>query len=405
MALLGAAGNPHRNYPTIHIAGTNGKGSTAAMIASVLTASGYRTGLYTSPHLRSFSERIRIDGKKITESEVVECIRLFKPEIVARKATFFEATTAIAFKYFSDQSVDVAVIETGLGGRLDATNVISPELCVITDIGIDHTAHLGKTLKEIAFEKGGIIKPGVRCITTASNKDTLRELHRVARSQKSELIEADHLASEHVFSSTLSETNLDVRISRILFRGLTLPLSGMHQIRNLRGALTALRCLSAAGRFGKITEGSIRRGLAEIRVNTGLRGRLDVINLSPMMIADVAHNPEGMRVLTEGLRQLLPGRYVVVFGVMSDKNYREMIRVIVPFARILIAVSPHTPRALGSGEIVSCVHATGGRALKGVDTANCLEIALNEVRTNEAIVITGSHYVVGEAFEHAGIVP
>jgi len=375
------------------------------MIASVLTASGYRTGLYTSPHLRNFSERIRIDGKKITESEVVEYIKLFKPEIVARKATFFEATTAIAFKYFSDQSVDVAVIETGLGGRLDATNVITPELCVITDIGIDHTAHLGKTLKEIAFEKGGIIKPGVCCVTTASNKDALRELRLIARSQKSELVEADKFSSEHVLSCALSETKLDISISGIVFHNLTLSLSGMHQIRNLRGALTALCCLSAAGRFGKITEGSIRRGLAGIRVNTGLRGRLDVINLSPLIISDVAHNPEGMRVLTEGLRQLLPGRFVVVFGVMSDKNYSEMIRVIVPFARILIAASPRTPRALGSGKIVSCVHTAGGRAVEGVDTANCLEIARNEVRTNETIVVTGSHYVVGEVFEHIGIVP
>jgi dihydrofolate synthase / folylpolyglutamate synthase len=353
----------------------------------------------------NFSERIRIDGKKISESDIIKYTKLYKKEIIKQKATFFEATTAIAYKYFSDQSVDAAVIETGLGGRLDATNVITPVLSVITDIGIDHTAHLGKTIKKIAYEKGGIIKPGICCITTAGNENALHELRRIAHLKKSELIECDKLSFESVKEMGLEGTRLDFKIPGLILRNLVLPLSGAHQIRNLRGALTALQWLSTEGKFKNISESNIRNGLSKIRFNTGLRGRLDIVNQAPLMIADVAHNPEGIRVITEGLKMMFPSRFVVVFGVMADKDYREMMHIIAPITRFLIASALRTPRALGSNEIVRIANQEGIRAVKGVDTAKCIAIARNEVRCNEGILLAGSHYLIGEAFEGIGIIP
>jgi len=403
--LLSQTENPHQNFPSIHIAGTNGKGSIAAMIASVLSSSGYRTGLYTSPHLCNFTERIRIDGKKIDEKLVSEYVKLFRPLILRKKATFFEATTAIAFKYFSDSQVDIGVIETGLGGRLDATNIIQPVLCIISNIGLDHTDILGKSISKITSEKGGIIKNGVPCITNNHNTHVLKILSKIVRSKNADLIIADRLVKVTVKNMFLTGSLLDVIIGQNEYKNIYLNLGGDYQISNMKGALAALEFLKEQNGFKKITEKSLKRGLSEIEKYTGLRGRLDVISYSPLTIVDVAHNPDGVEKTMNFLKKLIPPKSVFIFGVMKDKNYQEMLEYILPKSRVIITAHPNTSRALDPVKIISYIQQRGGKAFFGGKLSKCIEIAKKEIRSNEPLIILGSHYVAGDAFTAMGIVP
>ena len=395
-ALLFSLGNPERRFPSIHLAGTNGKGSTSAMIASILTASGYRTGLYTSPHLVDFEERIRIDGKKIPREEVIQYTDRMKPEIRKNRATFFEVTTAMAFQYFAESKVDIAVVETGLGGRWDATNVILPELSVITNIGLDHTEYLGNTLSRIAFEKGGIIKPGVPCVTGVDQRGPLGVLRRLARIRGSELITAGGNSSVSVAGRSLTLIHVNLRTPGGRYDGLAVGLAGDHQARNAQLAVLAAEELGRKESFRQISRDSIVGGLESIRKNTGLHGRLDMIRRDPMLIADVAHNPDGTATLTRALKALGAGEYVTLFGVMRDKNYRAMMEALAPHSRLAIGVRPHGGRALETETIVEGFQSAGCRALNGGTVKSGLDLALRERREGEPILVTGSHYVVGE---------
>ena len=394
--LLSFLGNPERCFPSVHIAGTNGKGSTASMIASILTASGYRTGLYTSPHLVDFTERIRIDGKPIPREEVIRYTESMKPAIRRTKATFFEATTAMAFKYFAENAVDVGVIETGLGGRWDATNVVMPIVSVVTTIGLDHTEFLGNTVSHIAFEKGGIIKPSVPCVTGVVQRDALRTLRALAGSRGSELMRADRCSSVEVADRSLTHIRVTLRTPDALYENLSVALPGDHQARNAQLAVLSVECIRERQRFGRISKDRIIEGLASIRRNTGLRGRLDLVRNHPRVIADVAHNPDGAITLTRSLQALGGGTFLTVFGVMRDKDYRSMIGVLAPFSRLAIAVRPDGDRALESGTILEGFHALGRRAIDGGTVAHGMAAALGEAREDEPILVTGSHFVVGE---------
>lgn len=397
--LLRYLGNPENHFPTVHIAGTNGKGSTASMIASILTASGYRTGLYTSPHLIDFSERIRIDGERIAADRIVHYTKILKPEIERTKATFFEVTTAIAFQYFSDERVDIAVIETGLGGRWDATNVISPLLSVITNIDIEHTEYLGKTYKKIASEKGGIIKPFIPCVTATKNSEALNQLKLICRQNYSRLIDINTISSCLLHRETLIGSDVDVRMGNVEYKNIFLPLAGKHQLQNLRLAIYTVEYIKKVEGYRRISEKNIRAGLSSISIYSGLRGRIDLIRYSPSVIVDVAHNPNGIAALVFAIKRLLVGKVVTVFGVMIDKDYRSMITILKRISRCMVSVAPQTSRARGDRDLINEFQAQSIKSIMGGSVENGLQRAFEECRSNETVLITGSHYVVGEALK------
>ncbi|HEV8538093.1 MAG TPA: folylpolyglutamate synthase/dihydrofolate synthase family protein [Bacteroidota bacterium] len=437
--LCGVLNHPEREFPSIHIAGTNGKGSTASMIASILSASGYRTGLYTSPHLLQFNERIRIDGKQISDEEIGEYTKFLTPAINKMKATFFEATTAIAFKHFADRNIDIAVIETGLGGRLDATNVVTPLLSIITNIGLDHTEYLGSTYAHVAREKGGIIKKGIPCLTATTEPSALKTLERIAKARDSQLFQAETASDVEILESTLRGLKVTIRPtaragfrlrlnipsrtprgisappqqsvphsmrdfgSASTIRNLILPLPGSHQIPNLQLALLAIQHLKEHMGFNRISSSNIRKGLAKIRRFSGIRGRLDIIRLSPLVIADVAHNPAAVSTLVDVLSHLINRKCLVVFGVMKDKDYLDMARRLAHISRLTIAVQPATDRALASREIARIFRGDHAASTDGGSVAKGLATALRRARDKEPILVTGSHFVVGEAMKHLGV--
>ncbi|MEK9136183.1 MAG: folylpolyglutamate synthase/dihydrofolate synthase family protein, partial [Bacteroidota bacterium] len=381
---------------------TNGKGSTAAFLASITMEAGYKTGLYTSPHLVRFTERIRINGAEIPEKRLVAYARALRPMIEKCRATFFEATTCIAFQYFADEGVDIAIIEAGLGGRLDSTNVLKPMVSVITNVGLDHTDILGRTIPAIAREKGGIIKKGVPCITAATDASTLRTLRGIAARKHTRL-----LRSQRVVSFGLHRTEA----SKVAFRsraysipGVQLGLAGPHQRQNAQLAVAALEILrrnhEQRSSFERIDVSAIQRGLRNVVQNTGLHGRLERIGPEKRYILDVAHNPPGIRTLVDALRSGGMNDLVVVFGVMKDKDYRAMVAGLSRVSGILIPVAPEGERALSARKLFDYVRQQRIPVLPGGTVRQGLRSARKHCRPSQRILITGSHYVVGEALDY-----
>jgi len=398
-SLLCVLGHPERVFPSVHVAGTNGKGSTSAMIAAVLTAAGYRTGLYTSPHLVSFTERIRIDGRKIPTERVAGCTRRLAREIRRTGATFFDATTAIAFQYFADRHVDIAVIETGLGGRWDSTNVITPLVSVITSIGLEHTEYLGDTLRKIASEKAGIIKPGIPCVVGPVGGPGLEAISKRAARTGSRLVRIRRRSFTPVMSSSTGGQTVDFRFGKRTISGLLIGAMGNFQAGNAAIALKALELLGRAEKKFLIDEQAIRRGFSSLRTLAGFSGRFQFVGRDPAVIADVAHNPDGVRALVSALRTLHAGRFRIVFGAMRDKDYRTMIDLLGPIARMFYFVRPMTERAGNPRELTDYAHSNGLPGLIGGDVAAGIRMAKAENRYREPILITGSHFVVGEALQ------
>jgi dihydrofolate synthase / folylpolyglutamate synthase len=398
-SLLDHFGNPENHFPSIHIAGTNGKGSTAAMIASVLTASGYKTGLYTSPHLSDFSERIRINGVKISWEEIVSYTKSLKNEINKRKATFFEATTAIAFRYFADKKVDIAVIETGLGGRWDATNVLSPLISIITNIDIEHEHYLGKTYNSIAYEKGGIIKPFTPCITATENTNALSVIKTISESNQSQLIHIKDKTTARIRNSTILGLNADLKTKNHTYQNLDISLAGNYQIDNALISLLALEHCKEHENLSLISEKTIRRGFSNIQSLSGLKGRCEVISKKPLVIGDVAHNPRAIKSLVQSLQQFVGGKFFVVFGVMQDKKYKSMIENLYLITRRAIAVQPKGTRPLNKFIVQEEFQNLGVQCSIAKNCREGYKLALAEKRENEPILLTGSHYVLSEIFE------
>lgn len=396
--LLDTIGNPQRNFRSIHVAGSNGKGSTAAMIASVLSAAGYRTGLYTSPHLVSFRERIRINGREIGPSDVVRLTRLLWPLINRRRLTFFETVTALAFRYFDEQKADIVVVETGLGGRLDATNVLMPQASVITTISREHTEILGTLIEEIAYEKAGIIKRGIPCITGVRSRAALGVIRAVARSRRAPVIRPNKIALR-VKNRSLKGTRLDISVGGKRYRDLCIDLPGSHQIENATIALLTVQELDRRG-IVKVPEECIRKGLAEIQRRTGLCSRLSIIRKRPRIIADVAHNPAGVRTLAREMRRLGVGKTILVFGVMKDKHVRPMIAALRPIASGAIIVQPSTDRARSAKELMKEFKSAKIPILFTGSVRQGTAFAVKEAGSIGTVLITGSHFVVGEALAY-----
>ena len=293
LALSHHLDNPHKQFKSIHVAGTNGKGSTSHMLASVLQKAGYRVGLYTSPHLKDFRERIRINGEVVSKQFVIGFIKRNKAFLESHQLSFFEMTVGMAFGYFAKQKVDVAIIEVGLGGRLDSTNIITPELSIITNIGLDHTQFLGDTLQKIAEEKAGIIKPNVPVVVSETQPETKSIFQVKAKSSNSEIFFAD----------------------KLIQKGLKSDLKGLYQIHNIKAVMQAVNILSYS-KF-KISKTELKKGLLNVINNTGLKGRWQILGHKPKTICDTAHNREGLTYVMQQLKEEEYERLHIVFGAVS----------------------------------------------------------------------------------------
>lgn len=401
--LLKSVGNPERQFCSIHIAGTNGKGSTASFLASIFMEAGYKTALYTSPHLIRFTERIRINGKEISEKELVEYAEPLIPTIEKTNATFFEATTCIAFQYFADQKVDIAVVEAGLGGRLDSTNVLLPMVSVITNVSFDHTEYLGTTLKKIAWEKGGIIKKNIPCVTSSRDKTVVATLRGIAKRRSSRLIEVRKQVATTASKLHANPVCMNFLSQHVDVRDVKLGLTGNHQIANAASAVATIDTLLSKRNnvktFPRLNRKSVKNGLIRVRKNTGLHGRLETSGMKKRYILDVAHNTAGLEALVAALPARFRNNLVVVFGVMKDKDYPAMCKIVAQTAAHVIAVQSKTQRALPSAEITDRMNLAGTPAINGGSVVDGMLIADSLAGESGKILITGSHYVVGEALE------
>ncbi len=403
--LLTLAGDPQATIPCIHVGGTNGKGSTAAMLASIVRASGHRTGLYTSPHLLSFTERIRVDGEPIGEAEIVAlteelsalCAAHFARETtpplgdLLPHPTFFELTTAMAFLHFRRRAVDAAVIEVGLGGRLDATNVIEPRVAAITNVALDHEEYLGHTVAEIAAEKAGIVKSGVPVVTGARG-EALETIRRTAEALGAPVVSVPDSYRWRVRQSSLSGQVFDLEGPRGLYQELRIPLLGLHQVEN---AALAVATAEAAGDQGiSSDEGAIRRGLATAE----WPGRLQVIEGRPRILLDGAHNPAGAQVLAAFLAEYRPelGRLFMVFGVLRDKNWRAMLGTLAHAAHEIILTHAPGERAADPEELRSGVP-EGARTRVAPEISEALDLARSMAGDADTILVAGSLYLVAAA--------
>jgi len=393
-------GHPETAFESVHIAGTNGKGSTAAMLESILSAAGLRTGLYTSPHLERINERIRIDGEEISDAdfaavftrlhEVIE--ESLAAGLLATHPTFFECVTAMAFYFFATENVEYAVCEVGMGGRLDATNVLLPEVAVITQIDFDHENYLGHSIEEIAWEKAGIIKPGARVVSAAEHLIARVVIQRRVAQQSAFLVEIENaFRLENVtshngcFSFTAISTDSDARIPVVL------PLPGRFQIRNALTAIAAARMLAERG--APIDEDAIARGIA----STNWPGRLERISEDPDIYLDGAHNPAGAREIAVFWEAFLAGRKIfLIYGAVRDKAVDEVAGILFPRASTVILTSPAQPRAISASVLAEMTSHHAGKAEVISDPEKAFERALELASPEDGIFITGSLYLVGD---------
>jgi len=395
LKLCAVLGDPQHRFRSVHIAGTNGKGSTSHGIAAALQSGGYKTGLYTSPHLLDFRERIRINGEPVSKEWVVEFTHDLKDVIEAVKPSFFEITVVMAFKYFADQGVDIAVIETGLGGRLDSTNVVTPLLSVITNISFDHKDLLGNTLAQIAGEKAGIIKPDVPVVIGEQNDETEPVFLQHSISKRSPLHYAQNFWDMiRVRQDPKFTYYKAVDKARMAILDVRTDLTGNYQQHNLKTILTALELLSHNG-FNLTQEGNIA-AMAHVTELTGLRGRWEWLSKEPAIICDVAHNPAG---LYEVLRQwwyVPAGTKHIVVGFVRDKDVDEALRLF-PKDSVYYFCNAAIPRALPAKELLHMAKAHGlnGAAYGSVQEA--IQAAQGRMGTEDALLITGSFFIVSEA--------
>lgn len=401
LKLCEALGNPQSRFRSIHVAGTNGKGSTSHMLAAVLQAAGYRTGLYTSPHLLDFRERIRINGALIPESFVATFVHEHRALIESIQPSFFEVTVVLAFDYFARERVDIAIIETGLGGRLDSTNVITPLLSIITNIGYDHTPMLGNTLQEIAAEKAGIIKPGVPVIVGEWQREVSGVFERVAQERGSPL----YFASEE-WQVTSRDRDDEFQYLEAHRRNSSesllyaLDLRGGYQARNLSGVLRAVDELGSKG--FSIDGAQVQSALKQVQRTTGLMGRWQTLSAKPLMICDTGHNVDGWREVLANIAAAPHRDLHMVIGVMRDKDLDKMLPLLPSDARYYFC-EVSMPRALPSGELQEAAGRYGlqGHAFGRVEEA--LRAARQWAGDDDLVFIGGSTFVVADALLALGV--
>ncbi|HPL04934.1 MAG TPA: folylpolyglutamate synthase/dihydrofolate synthase family protein [Bacteroidales bacterium] len=390
-------GSPHKKYKTIHIAGTNGKGSVSHSLASILQEAGYKTGLYTSPHLTDYRERIRVNGKKIEESFITEFINSHKNFIKNVKPSFFEMSVALAFKYFELQQVEVAVIEVGMGGRLDSTNIILPELSVITNIGLDHTQFLGNSLAEIAGEKAGIIKQNIPVVIGERQKETEEVFLKKAKEKNSKISFASDNYACKILNSNLKYSNFEVE-KKTSDKSYTLNfnLSGKYQEKNLATILETVDNLRNQGFC--ISDENLKQGLENLIKNTGFHGRWETLNAEPLTICDTGHNKEGLSYTIEQLLSLEFKKLRFVLGFVNDKNVDEVLKLFPKNAEYYFCKA-QIPRALDEKILLEKANlvSINGKSFENVSSA--YHAAKKDADKNDVIFIGGSTFVVADLLQ------
>ncbi|HPX76693.1 MAG TPA: folylpolyglutamate synthase/dihydrofolate synthase family protein [Bacteroidales bacterium] len=390
-------GSPHKKYKTIHIAGTNGKGSVSHSLASILQEAGYKTGLYTSPHLTDYRERIRVNGKKIEESFITEFINSHKNFIKNVKPSFFEMSVALAFKYFELQQVEVAVIEVGMGGRLDSTNIILPELSVITNIGLDHTQFLGNSLAEIAGEKAGIIKQNIPVVIGERQKETEEVFLKKAKEKNSKISFASDNYACKILNSNLKYSNFEVE-KKTSDKSYTLNfnLSGKYQEKNLATILETVDNLRNQGFC--ISDENLKQGLENLIKNTGFHGRWETLNAEPLTICDTGHNKDGLSYTIEQLLSLEFKKLRFVLGFVNDKNVDEVLKLFPKNAEYYFCKA-QIPRALDEKILLEKANlvSINGKSFENVSSA--YHAAKKDADKNDVIFIGGSTFVVADLLQ------
>jgi dihydrofolate synthase/folylpolyglutamate synthase len=391
LALCAALGNPQERFKTIHVAGTNGKGSTSHTLAAVLQTAGYKTGLFTSPHLKSFTERIRVSGQPVEEAFVVDFVNRIRTTADTIEPSFFEVTVAMAFDYFAQQQVDIAVIEVGLGGRLDSTNIITPVLSVITNIGWDHQDILGDTLPKIAAEKAGIIKSDVPVMISQHQPETDEVFLAKAKHESAPLVFASDRYSVRVHDAS---TALDIYRDGVrLFERLTLDLQGIYQQKNILGVLAAVEELQRQGWV--ITSEHIRQGMAHVMSLTGLKGRWQILGQHPLIVCDTGHNADGIAEVVRQIRLQQYKRLWMVFGVVKDKDIHHVLQLLPKEANYYFCQAS-VPRALDAEVLATQARAEGlqGEVVRDVNEA--LAQAIAHAGPDDMIFVGGSTFVVAD---------
>jgi len=392
--LLEQLGNPQKTFPVVHVAGSNGKGSTASFISEILRASGLKTALYTSPHLNDFRERIRLDGAFVSREAIIASTEKIRPLYNPERTTFFELTTAVAFDCIAQFKPDMAVIEVGLGGRLDATNTVDPLVTVITDISREHEDYLGVGIKSVAKEKAGIIKPRVPLITGASRRDAREVILETAENLSAPVREFGRdfkgvRTKPDAFTYRSPHLTLDL---------LTLSMPGSHQIKNASLAIAVVEELMSLGR--SIPPEDIRTGIARTRFS----GRFELVSRHPDVVIDGAHTPEGMRLLKSTLRHVYPGvRPLVLLGMLGDKNYEQLVKIIAPVAREVVCVAPQGGRALDPEELAALVRSLGVPASSAPSIGEGVSMLKSKAAANDLVLAAGSLYMIGPVRQACGV--
>jgi len=399
--LLYLLGEPHKKLKIIHVGGTNGKGSTSSMISSILKSDGYKVGLYTSPHLVDFTERIKINDKPINSEKVCELLDRIKPYIekVADTPsyghpTFFEVVTSLAFLYFYEEQVDFLVLEVGLGGRLDATNVCEPLISVITHVDYDHMDKLGNSLEEIAREKGGIVKPGGIVISSKQYDEAYKEIKKIADEKNSLIYSVGKEINYEIVKSDIKGVIFDLKGIYHNYKNLHTPLLGRHQADNAATAITAVETLKIKGI--NISERAIRNGLKKVKWT----GRLEIIQNNPTLVLDGAHNPSGIKRVLDALEEIFSyHRLILVLAIFTDKDYKKMIQILAPNADLIIATKAKNPRAASPQTIAkeAAQYIDENKIIVTENIPQAINCALSSSKEDDLICITGSLYTVGEA--------
>ena len=392
--LLQLLDNPHHNFKSVHVAGTNGKGSTSHMLASVFQEAGYKTGLYTSPHLIDFRERIRINGEMIPEENVVQFIDTYKAKFEAMELSFFEMTVGMAFDYFSKEKVDIAIVEVGMGGRLDSTNLITPELSIITNIDFDHMKFLGDTRAKIAYEKAGIIKPGIPVVIGETHPETEQVFIDKAKEGNSPIYFADQVFDcDKIYIESNTTQQFDVwKNSELYMEALEIPLMGNYQQKNLTTVMCSLDLLR--GKFD-LTEDHIRDGIGKVISNTHLMGRWQILNSDPLTIADTGHNVAG---ITEVVRQLADMHYEklhFVLGMVNDKDIESVLQLL-PRGADYYFCKADIPRGLDANILAEKAFDMGLRGMVYESVNHAYRSAVNNARFGDIVFIGGSNFTVAE---------
>ena len=387
-------GNPHKKFKSIHIAGTNGKGSVSHMLAAVLQTGGYKTGLYTSPHLYDFRERIKINGEMVSEGFIISFVEKIKPIIEEIEPSFFEITVAMAFAYFAEQEADIVVVETGLGGRLDSTNVILPEVSIITNIGYDHMNILGDTLEEIAKEKAGIIKTGIPVVIGEKKEETKNVFFKTATEKNAPLFFAEDLFKVTRVELETKHIKLSVKDRRNgKSTEFVLDLPGIYQQKNILTLLSAIEVLREKG--WNINTGHVFEALQNVKQLTGLHGRWEVLQINPTVVLEVAHNEDGIAQMMRHIEQLNFNSLHIIFGMVKDKEVNKVLGLLPKKANYYFTQA-HIPRALDKQQLQAEAQKFDliGHVHENVNLA--LQNALTKAASDDLIVVCGSIFLIAE---------